>query len=116
MNKVNYDRKPASIEAVGNGSYLYRWSIEEIMTDEVAQWLCYEVTVWNLSTDNAITERVIDTLWGDGIEQKLLNDYQAAQLGVLDENFAAPYLDFLAERKVLKEQIAEDYQTWKSAM
>ena len=48
-----YDEKPSKYEAVGNGSYLYRWYIEEIQVPNnsdsettVSKWKCEEVTVW----------------------------------------------------------------------
>lgn len=121
MKKSNYDSKPSAIEAVGNGSYLYRWDIEEVASEQVEEqdvrtsWECYEVTVWNTPTENSITEVVIDALWCSGVEQKLLNDYQAAQLGVLDESYTAAYTAFLTERKAVKEQIAVDFEEWKTA-
>ncbi len=119
MKYIYYDNCPAAIEAVGNGSYLYRWSIEEIgeSTTDVTNnmWRCYEATVWNTPTKDKITEVVIDALWGAGVEMKLSNDYQAYQLGILDESFATPYIEFLEERKRLKEQITSDIEEWKSA-
>ncbi len=119
MKRVNYDSKPSAIEAVGNGSYLYRWDIEEVTTEQqevYTSWECYEVTVWNTPTENSITEVVIDALWGSGVEQKLLNDYQAAQLGVLDGSYSIPYTTFLAERKAVKEQITVDYEVWRNGL
>ncbi len=119
MKKVNYDSLPSSIESVGNGSYLYRWAIEQsVNPDPEAQssWICYEVTICGLPTENSITQAAFSALWGDGLEQKLLNDFQASQAGILDSAFATPYTDFLAERKALKEKIREDFALWKSAM
>ncbi len=111
MKYINYDNKPSAFAAVGNGSHLYRWSIEEIESfDDNTQssrtsWRCYEVVVsGTLSKDNTL-KAVVAALWGDGVEQKLLNDYQAAMLGVLDESYITAYLEFLAERKAMKELI-----------
>ncbi|MFR9541396.1 MAG: hypothetical protein SNH27_05030 [Rikenellaceae bacterium] len=125
MKRANYDSKPSVIEAVGNGSYLYRWDIEEVTTnvedtesgeqDTRTSWECYEVTVWNTPTENSITEVVIDALWGNGVEQKLLNDYYAGIEGILDESYKQPYLDFLEERKVVREQIAADFAEWANS-
>lgn len=124
MQRVNYDSKPSAIEAVGNGSYLYRWGIEAVTTtvedlesgeqDTRISWECYEVTVWNTPTENSITEVVVDTLWGNGVEQKLLNDYYSAIEGVLDESYKQPYIDFLTERKAVKEQITADFAEWSN--
>ncbi len=114
MKHAIYDHKPSAIEAVGNGSYLYRWGIEEITTamidlDEYyTKWQCYEVVVSSTPNANNILAQVVDTIWGGGVEQKLLNDYQAALLGVLDEEYTTPYLEFLAQRKAIKAQIEID--------
>lgn len=109
---------PAAIEAVGNGSYLYRWDInEKTMSgyEDLALWECYEVTVWGAPTQDSVTLKVINAMWGDGVEQKLLNDYQAAQLGLLDQSYADAYVTFLTERKALKARITEDLTAWESA-
>ena len=46
-----YDSKPPYLEAVGNGSYVYRFNIEEVVTElteenageeKVSQWKCEE--------------------------------------------------------------------------
>lgn len=65
-----YDEKPSTLEAVGNGSHLYRFNIEEKTsevyaegeeepTESKTQWECDEVTVWEPLTANKITEAVI---------------------------------------------------------
>ncbi len=116
MKRVNCDSKPLAIEAVGNGSYLYRWDIEQVATtdpeteDERTSWDCYEVKVGKTPTANNITQAVVDAMWGDGVEQKLMNDYNAYKEGILTDatEYEQPYLDFLAERKALKEQIESD--------
>ncbi|MFI3262908.1 MAG: hypothetical protein R3Y26_08370 [Rikenellaceae bacterium] len=118
MKKVKYDSKPTAIKAVGNGSYLYRWGIEEIAESAVTEqgaytsWSCFEVVVWNTPTENSITEQVVNFIWGSGVEQKLLNDYQAAQLGILDASYSLLYTTFLTERKAIKQQIKEDFAEW----
>lgn len=65
---ANYDAKPSKLEAVGNGSYLYRFNIEENTvehfsegTDEAVEtrsyWECEEVTVWSPLTSNKSLRR-----------------------------------------------------------
>lgn len=120
-----YDHKPSALEAVGNGSYLYRWELEEVAapamgaaaSDEQAkalpessdirtQWRCREVTVYEPLTANKLTLAVIESIWGGGIEQKMLNDWNAVQLGILPEApYKENYVNFLTERKRLKEEI-----------
>jgi len=123
---VFYDNKPSVIEAVGNGSFLYRYNIEEVeapasQTDEQTegetrtQWQCEEVTVWGPLTSNRITEAVIRGKWPNDYEQKLINEYNGANLGLYGAKTSpeakakiAKYTDFLTERVALKAQIDED--------
>lgn len=118
-----YDSKPAKLEAVGNGSYIYRWNIQEIekpATEESEipagnQWRCDEVIVWSPVTANKITEAVITSLWNANYEQKLVNEYNSAKLGLYGSTSGAEakarvqaYTDYLAERKAVKVQIDVD--------
>lgn len=98
MTRSYYDARPSKFEAVGNGSYIYRWDIQEedapqhqIMTEgneeSIAetprkQYSCYEVVVWATVTSNKITEAVIRAMWDANYEQKLINEYNSASLGV----------------------------------
>lgn len=114
-----YDHKPSVLEAVGNGSYKYRWDIVEMEQpaheeggEPTTQWKCQEVTVWAPVTSNKITEAVISELWDSNYEQKLVNEYNTAQLGVYDEETAAAkvaaYKAFLTERNAVKTQVDAD--------
>ena len=65
-----YDHKPSVLEAVGNGSYKYRWDIVEMEQpaheeggEPTTQWKCQEVTVWAPVTSNKITEAVISVTY-----------------------------------------------------
>lgn len=122
---VFYDHKPSKIEAVGDGSYRYRWNIEEEVetlnaegvtqpVETRVQWSCDEVIVPRLDS-NVIVEAVIAYGWSPSREQKLVNDYNSAQLGVFgsktsDEAKAkiAAYTEFLNCRKELKAQVDAD--------
>lgn len=116
-----YDNKPSKYEAVGNGSYLYRYNIQEVEqtdTQEEAaeetrkQWSCEEVTVWSPVSSNKITQAVIADRWDSDYEQKLVNEYNGAQLGVYTdeeaETIIAKYKAFLTERAELKNTIDAD--------
>ena len=118
--KAYYSTKPSKIEAVGNGSYLYRYNITEEQTEateqteQQTQWSCEEVTVWAPLTANKITEIVLTERWGNNYEQKLVNEYNSAQMGLLSEEEAQTrieaYKTFLQERTILKTQIDNDCQ------
>lgn len=118
-----YDNKPSKLEAVGNGSYIYRWNITEFEPDSNGQenaagrtqWQCNEVTVWSPLSSNKITEVVITSVWANNYEQKLVNEYNAALLGV----YGAPdgetakgkieaYTEYLNARHELKKLIDDD--------
>ena len=133
--KAYYDEKPSVISEVGNGSILYRYGITEVETTQgqsqtdtdateeqtatKKQFACQEVVVWSPITSNRITEAVITNRWDSNYEQKLINEFNAAQLGLLggakssDEAKAciAAYTDYLTERAALKAQVDADCVT-----
>ena len=131
--KAYYDEKPSVISEVGNGSVLYRYGITEVkaeqgqtqtdtdeeQTEAKKQFVCNEVVVWKPVTSNRITEAVITDRWDSNYEQKLINEFNAAQLGLLggakssDEAKAriAAYTDYLTERAELKAQVDADCVT-----
>ena len=116
--KAYYSQKPSKIEAVGNGSYLYRYNITEEQieqaeqTEQQTQWSCEEVTVWAPLSANKITEKVLTERWGNNYEQKLVNEYNSAVMGLLSEEEAQTrieaYKTFLQERTMLKTEIDND--------
>lgn len=126
-----YDNKPSILEAVGNGSYKYRFDITENIQETVetlsddsnvheeeqrTRWQCQEVTVWSPVTSNKITEAVITDYLGDSnYEQKLINEYNAAQLGLYGsktgeeaQKHIDKYTEYLNTRTALKAQIDAD--------
>lgn len=118
MKTAFYDNQPAVFEAVGNGSYIYRWGIEETTVpnqDKTTsiKYKCFEVVVWGTVTKDKITSAVIEALWGNGIEQKMLNDYNAAMMEILDDSYIEKYQAFLIERKAIKEQILADCELFQ---
>lgn len=130
-----YDFKPSVFEAVGDGSTRYRFNIQEVEVDNSqtsgeesqqegegnrTQWQCDEVIVFAPLSPNKFTQAVISHKWDSDYEQKLINEYNAAQLGLIggsktsDEAKAKiqAYKDFLIERSSLKEQIDADCAEW----
>lgn len=109
---------------MGDGRYRYRWNIKEAPAREsiggetsadapapAPQWQAEEVIVPKLQS-NVITAAVIASVWDASYEQKLVNDYNAAQLGVYNEAEAQAktqaYTDFLNARNALKAQVDAD--------
>lgn len=116
--KAIYDNQPAVYEAVGNGSYLYRWDIREVSIEDGearTQWECNEVIVWGTVTANKLTQAVIAELWDSDYEQKLINEYYSAVLGILEGDVAEAkieaYKSFLAERNAIKQMVDADCET-----
>ena len=121
-----YNNQPKKLEAVGNGSFRYRYNIREeekpVQASENSetaqeaqaqpQWVCEEVTVWAPLSANKITEKVLTERWDGNYEQKLVNEYNSAQMGLLSEEEAAArieaYRAFLTERTALKSQVDAD--------
>jgi len=116
--KVNSNDYPEIIQQIGNGIYLYRFNIEEVTvnsTDSESHkgYEYDEVKVIGILTANAITESVMNFLWPKDVEQKLINDYYASQMGILDTSYTDKYKDFLTERNKIKEQINSDFNNYK---
>lgn len=112
MEKVEYDHKPMAYERIDNSLSYYRWGIVEKVIGERTSWECYEVTVYATVTREKITKEVLNALYPNQQEEKLINDYNSVQLGVCEadqeELFMSRYIDFLAIRKAMKEQIEKD--------
>ena len=112
MKKVEYDQKPMAYEKIDNNLSYYRWEIVKKVTEERTTLECFEVTVYSTVTKEKITKEVINALYPNQQEEKLINDYNAVQLGVCEadqeELFVSRYIDFLAIRKAMKEQIEKD--------
>jgi len=126
-----YDHQPSVFEAVGNGSTRYRFNIQKVEAGNAqtsgnepqqgegetrTQWQCDEVVVFAPLSANKITQAVISNKWDSDYEQKLINEYNAANLGLIDGSKSSEaakakiqaYKDFLLERAALKEQIDAD--------
>lgn len=101
-----YDSKPPYLEAVGNGSYVYRFNIEEVvpeLTDEnageekVSQWKCEEVTVWKPVTSDKVIEAVIRAKYTASAEIALVNKFNAYQQGLdVDASVVSEYTEYLS--------------------
>lgn len=102
------DKKQQVIESLPNGANFYRYNFQQVESEGKRQWECEEVIIWSTLTKDKITSALINERWGLNFENKLLNDYYAAIEGILGVEKKQPYLDFLVERKLLKEQIEKD--------
>ncbi|MGM9873222.1 MAG: hypothetical protein ACI30X_07180 [Muribaculaceae bacterium] len=107
-----FDHRPQVLEAYGNDIYRYRYDIEDITTEEGVQFSAQEVKIYAPISANKITAAVIADRWDNNFEQKLVNEYNAAKLGIYSEEEAQAkikaYAEFLAARSALKLQVDED--------
>lgn len=106
-----FTQRPAPLQPVGNGSWLY---CHDITPTPEGEWSARCVTVWEPLTANKILQAVIADEFPDGREQKLINDYNAATLGIIagDNATGAPgeaYASFLRRRAALKARIHADF-------
>lgn len=123
--KATYDNEPSVLEAVGNGSHRYHYDIKAVKTESAEKssgeesrthYECQEVIVWEPITSNKITEAVIADKWDGNQEQKLINEYNAIQLGITTDKAetsikTAAYKEFLVERARLKAIVDADCKT-----
>lgn len=105
MNRFFYAELPDKVGQAGELSY-YRWDIQQ----EENGYSCFEVSFPGAIIREKVTEAVMEAMFGNGYEQKLLNDFNAATAGLLAEEYKQPYLNFLIERKNLKSEIHEAIQ------
>lgn len=113
-----YDSKPPYLEAVGNGSYVYRFNIEEVvpeLTDEnageekVSQWKCDEVTVWIPVTSDKVIEAVIRAKYTASAELALVNKFNAHQQGLdVEADIVNEYMEYLSFVANVKRQVRKD--------
>ena len=82
--KANYDHMPEAIEAVGNGSHLINYNIEPVEQEGKTSYNCNQVVVWSLAKDE-IKRAIINEEFPHDIEQKLINDFNAANAGILPD-------------------------------
>ena len=98
--KANYTNKPDIMESVGNGSTRFRYKIVEAENG----YNCDEIIVYGAVPADKVIAALIAELWGNGIEQKLINDYNEFKAGLSNNADAeSKYLEFLSERKAMKE-------------
>lgn len=113
--KAYYDKRPAAIEAVGNGNCYYRQDIKETTsgdeTGERSQWECDEYVVSGEADYDKCVAAVIRAKYGIDAELALMNKYNSYKQGIIDdvsiEEEYASYLTFVKDVKAkVKEALA----------
>lgn len=113
-----YDNKPSVLEAVGNGSFLYRYNIEEIVPEladenageeKASQWKCEEVTVWAPVSSDKVIEAVIRAKYSASAELALVNKFNSYQQGLdVDASVVSEYTEYLSFVAGVKRQVRTD--------
>lgn len=120
------EERPEVIENLhnGQGTVHYNHNIKEVLVKENEGGALEVVTeeaeatgkrfqydalrVEYPTTRNNILATLLNAKYDRNQEDKMRNDYEAAKLGILEESAKQPYIDFLNERKALKEQVDAD--------
>lgn len=107
-----YDEKP-SVFSKTNTQITYRWDIIEEINEENerSSYKCNEITLYRPVCREKLTQAVIDELWDNDREKKLINDYNSALINQDNNSDAVGrYIEFLTERGRIKEQVKEDFK------
>ena len=122
--------KPVVIDDLknGQGTFLYNHNIKEVLVieDETGgititedkkkatgkMWQYDSLRVEYPRTRKNIYATLLEARYPQDVQQKLVNDYQAAQMEILEDEEAeaaiAAYRAFLTDRKVIKAMVTED--------
>lgn len=105
---TNY--KPTSFEDNGDGSFYYRWNIEEITGTETAYQFNY-VMVWAPLTVDRVTDAVVHSKYSIKEETDILNDYRNYQSGINPQADAVEkYLEYITFVASTITQVKSDFE------
>jgi hypothetical protein len=117
--KSNSDVRPTIIQDLGNGAYYYNYNIAPITTTdpdgtERTGYECNTVKVWGRPTYEAVVKAVIRDEIDETAEFDLVNAYNAAAEGILEDAAATTakdaYIAYLRRLQVIKQQVKADMQ------
>ena len=100
--KANYNEQPLRIELMPDGYHKFRFGIEQLTNGENTSFNCNEVIIHVAVTTDKVIAAVMDAKWRNGVEQKLINDYNEFKLTGENSEAETKYLEFLSERRDLK--------------
>ncbi len=83
------------------------------MTKATGKMFRYDsVRVEYPKTADNIFSTLLTAKYPSKTESKLMNEYQSAMLGLLDESYKKPYEDFLKDRLAIRNMIDADAETY----
>lgn len=110
LTKARYATRPEILQSRGDGSFLFNYEIETeaipSMTGDPDRegFICSQVVIFGNPDKRAVKKAVIEAEFSNEDEKKLINDWNAFNAGVLqDEKYKINYLVFLERRRVIKE-------------
>lgn len=108
---AKYDEKP-NVFSKTQKTITYRWDIvQETNEENVISYKCNEITLYRPVCKEKLTQAVINELWDNDKEKKLINDYNSALINQdNNSNAVGRYIAFLTERDRIKEQVKEDFR------
>ena len=99
--KAYYDQQPERLTIDNDGTYLFRWNIEEITEEERTQWQCDEVRCSGNPDIDKVKLAIIRDSYDANKEFSIINKYNSHQVGVIVNPDAVDnytkYLNFLKE-------------------
>lgn len=110
MKKTHYTEEPSRMD-VAKAYVIYRWCIERA-DDET--WTAFEQRVDAPVDANKVVKNVFDAYYGNDHENKLINEFNSAQIGIISgeeaERAKTAYANFLTERAALKADIEAAFE------
>lgn len=115
--KSNSDERPPIIQDLGNGSFYYNYNVTprqqtEDDGSERTSYDCQQVQIWGRPTRAALVKAVIRAELDETAEFDLVNSYNAANNGMLEEQEAeeakAKYMAYLRRVQEIKTNAKAD--------
>ena len=108
MKRTNYSQEPTRL-LIGRTFIMFRWGIERVAADGDESWTAYEIRIDAPVSADKVIKTVFDSYYGNDHENKLINEYNSAKMGVISgeeaDKAVKAYGDFLTERASLKAEI-----------
>lgn len=122
--KSNSNIQPQAIVDLGNGAFYYNFNVErETVTDQETGEESYvynydTVKVWDRPTYDKLVKAVIREEIDETAEFNFVNDYNAAELGMITDDEAErareSYKEYLQFVRVVKAQVKNDLAAWEA--
>lgn len=109
MRKTYYNEQPAEFFRDQYHAEIRLGIQQEPTAEDTAQWSATVIPAFEPLTQNKFIESAMSLIYGNDYEDKLINEYNAANLGIYDEETSRAmterYKAFLTNRKAMKQEI-----------